>query len=152
LPFDSGSSKKTRLMGLCDVWGWVTTYWAAADAAPSPNRLLNECNYPHSTETLRAYEGIDCVDFLYQSRPISPASLAGQFGFKEAGDFIVGVCFFSFSPRNIAIKSELTSHLLALVGHMRAHGRQCLYPVALCGAIPVRRISWFPFGYREKIS
>ena len=59
---------------------------------------------------------------------------------KEAGDFIVGICLFSFSPRNIAIKSVITSHLLALVGHMGAHGSQCLYPVALCGAIPVRRI------------
>ncbi len=37
--FKSGSSKKSRLIWLCDVWGWVTTYWAAADAAPSPNRL-----------------------------------------------------------------------------------------------------------------
>jgi len=37
--FESGSSKKSRLIGLCDVWGWVTTYWAAADAAPSPSRL-----------------------------------------------------------------------------------------------------------------
>jgi hypothetical protein len=37
--FESGSSKKSRLIGLCDVWGWVTTYWAAADAAPSPNRF-----------------------------------------------------------------------------------------------------------------
>ena len=37
--FESGSSKKLSLTGLCDVWGWVTTYWAAADAAPSPNRL-----------------------------------------------------------------------------------------------------------------
>ena len=53
-------------------------------------RLLNECNYPHSTETLRANEGIDFIDFLYQSRPISPGSLAGQFRFKKAGDFIVG--------------------------------------------------------------
>ena len=32
--------------------------------------------------------------FLYQSRPISPGNLAGQFRFKEAGDFIVGVCLF----------------------------------------------------------
>ena len=37
--FESGSSKKSRLTGLCDVWGWVTTCWAADDAAPSPNRL-----------------------------------------------------------------------------------------------------------------
>jgi hypothetical protein len=37
--FESGSSKKSRLIGLCDVWGWVTTYRAAAVAAPSPNRL-----------------------------------------------------------------------------------------------------------------
>ena len=79
------------MIGLCDVWGWVTTYWAAADAAPSPNRLLNKCNYPHSTETLRACDGIDLVDFLYQSRLISPESLAGQLRFKEAGDFTVGV-------------------------------------------------------------
>jgi hypothetical protein len=62
----------------------------------SMNEIIRIC-----TETLRAYEGIDFVDFLYQSRPISPGSLAGQFRFKEAGDFIVGVCLFSFSPRNI---------------------------------------------------
>ncbi len=37
--FESGSSKKSRLTGLCDGWGWVTTYWAAADAAPSPNPI-----------------------------------------------------------------------------------------------------------------
>ena len=86
--------------------------------------ILDKCNYPHSTETLRAYEGIDLVDFLYQSRPISPESLAGQFRFKEAGDFIVGVCLFSFSTRNIAIKTVITSHLFALVGHVGAHGSQ----------------------------
>ena len=37
--FESGSRKKSRLIGMCDVWGRVTTYWAAADAASSPNRL-----------------------------------------------------------------------------------------------------------------
>jgi hypothetical protein len=36
--FESGSSKKSRLTGLCDVWGWVTTYRAAAVAAPISNR------------------------------------------------------------------------------------------------------------------
>jgi len=46
-----------------------------------------------------------------QSRPISPGSLAGQFRFKEAGYFIVDVCLFSFSTRNIAIKTIISSHL-----------------------------------------
>jgi hypothetical protein len=37
--FESGSSKNPRLIGLCDAWGWVTTYCAAADGALSPIRL-----------------------------------------------------------------------------------------------------------------
>jgi len=45
---------------------------------------------------------------LYQSCPISPESLAGQFWFKEAGDFIVGVCLFALSTRNIAMMKEAT--------------------------------------------
>jgi len=71
-------------------------------------RFLNECNDPHSSRALRTYEGIDFVDFLYQSCPISPESLAGQFWFKEAGDFIVGVCLFALSTRNIAMMKEAT--------------------------------------------
>jgi hypothetical protein len=27
------------LIGLCDGWGWATTYCAATDEAPSSNRL-----------------------------------------------------------------------------------------------------------------
>jgi hypothetical protein len=81
--------------------------------------IQNECNYTHSTETPRAYEGIyfpskngGQAPIFFQSRPISPESLAGQFRsfdlealdrFKKAGDFIVGACLFSFSTRNRVI-------------------------------------------------
>ena len=59
--------------------------------------ILDERNYSYRSRVLRANEGIDFVDFLYQSRPISPESLAGQFRsfdlealdrFKETGDFV----------------------------------------------------------------
>jgi hypothetical protein len=99
--------------------------------------IFDKCNYAHCTETLRTYERIDFVDFLYQSRPISPESLAGQLRFKEAGDFTVDVSLFSFSTRNIAIKSVITSHLLALVGHVRAHGSQPFQCVDYLGFLPV---------------
>ena len=41
---------------------------------------------------------------------------------------------FSFSTRNIALKTVITSHLLALVGHVRAHGSKCLCLIRFCGA------------------
>ena len=77
---------------------------------------------------------MDMIDFLYQSRPNTPESLACQFRFKDAGDFTVDVCLFSFATRNIAINFVITSHLLALVGHVRAHSRECLCLHPVCEA------------------
>jgi hypothetical protein len=60
------------------------------------------------------------LDFLYQSRPISPESLAGQFGFKETGAFIINAVLFSFPPYYVTIIAIVASHLLSLIGDVRA--------------------------------
>jgi len=64
------------------------------------NRILimNERDHAHSTLALGPCEWIDFVNLMNQPRLVFSARLVGQLRFKDAGDFIVDIRFFSF-PR-----------------------------------------------------
>ena len=78
-------AKKSRLIGLCDVWGWVTTYCAAADAAPSPNRLHPKKPHTHNenrnVNPAIGYNRLEIVDFGYK-KPVFPLKIFLKVGFR----------------------------------------------------------------------
>ena len=55
------------------------------------NRFLDEHNHPHFRKTPGAFEGLDLVDFSYQTRSVFSESLVGQFRLQDARCLIAGI-------------------------------------------------------------
>ncbi len=79
-------------------------------------RVFYECNDPHISGAFWTNKGINFIDPLYQSRPVTSEYFTRQFRFKNTRDLLVGLKPFSFSTGHITVIAIITHHLLSLVG------------------------------------
>jgi len=99
--------------------------------------VFDAADDPHFPLTLWAEQGIDLVYLLNQARPVPPEGFLIPLRFENTGDGIVSAGFLPFSPRDIAVVSVITHHLLAPVRDRGTHGGQPFHRgEALCG-LPV---------------
>jgi len=105
--------------------------------SPDDGRVLDAADDPHFPLTLWAEQGIDLVNLLNQARPVPLDGLFIPLRIEDARDILIRSRLFPFSPRDIAIKTVVFDHLLALVGDVGAHGGQPFHRRKnLCG-LPV---------------
>jgi hypothetical protein len=91
---------------------------------PDHRRVLDKTDDPHGSQTFRADQRIYFVYFLNQPRPTFPESLYVSLRFEDAGDGVIQTCLLAFSPRDVAVLSVVTHHLLSPVRDVRTHGGQ----------------------------
>jgi len=80
--------------------------------------VLDDTDYFHFSRTFRAREGINLIDFLYQSCPVLFVFFSWLCGFQNTGYPFILVLFFPFSPADVAVISIVTNHLLPVVRNM----------------------------------
>jgi len=87
-------------------------------------RILDGTDDPHRPLTFRADQGINFVYLLKQPGPTFPESLFVSLRFEDTGDGVIQTFLLAFSPRDVAVVSVVTHHLLVPVRDVRAHGGQ----------------------------
>ena len=88
---------------------------------PDDLSVFDEADDPHGTLAFRADQGVHLVYFLYQACPIFSERFFVALRFEDAGDKIITLFFLAFTPRNVAVVSVISHHLLAPVGDMGTH-------------------------------
>ena len=105
---------------------------------PDHRLILNKTDNPHRPLTFRADQGIDLVDFLNQPGPPFSESLFVSLRFEDAWYGVIQTFLLAFSPRDVAVVSVISHHLLAPVRDVGAHRGQPFQgrEVPGCRAVP----------------
>ena len=91
---------------------------------PDHRRILNTADDPHGPVTSRTDQGICFVYLLNQPGPTFPESLFISLRFEDAGDGVIQTFLPAFPPRDVAVVSVITHHLLTPVRDVRTHRGQ----------------------------
>ena len=117
----------------CGVfWDWrgVNFWRRSCPCQPKPQMIedisdhwliLNKADDPHRPLTFWADKGINLVYLLNQSGPAFLESLFVSLRFENAGDDVIQTFLLAFSPRDVAVVSVISHHLLAPVRDVRTH-------------------------------
>ena len=87
---------------------------------PDHRPIFAETDDPHCPVTFRTDQGIYLVYLLNQPGPTFPESLFVSPRFEDARDGVIQTFLPAFTPRDVAVVSVVTHHLLAPVGDVGA--------------------------------